>query len=108
MIGKLYSNDIVPANLKNIFTENKYSYNLRNSSINTFSIPNIGVLNNFGEKTFHYFFNIFINKFCKNNLANDFLIPFNLFKTRTINNVNLNHNLFISTFYNFNLIYVLC
>ena len=105
---KLFSSEFVPLNLKNLFVENTYfPYNLRNCIANTFIVPVKGILNNYGDKTFHYFFSIFINTFCKNNQFNDFLIPFKLFKTRTINNVNLHYSLFVSTFNNFNIKYTI-
>ena len=104
---KLFTNEFVPANLKNIFVENNFPYNLRNSYVNTYVVPNKGNLNNYGEKTFHYFFSKFINTFCKNNLKNDFLIPFEFFKIRTINNVNLNFKSFICNFKNFDIKYIL-
>ena len=63
---KLFSSEFVPLNLKNLFVENDFPYNLRNCISNTFTIPDKGILNNYGERTFHYLFSIFINTFCKN------------------------------------------
>ena len=59
--------------------------------VKNIAILDIGVLNDYGKKTFNYFFGNFINHFC----INDFSLSFEFFKNRTINNVNLFFNSFM-------------
>ena len=102
--NKIYTGEFVPVNLWNklILKSNNQTYSLRSNDKLELVIPKISFFNDYGERTFEYFFSNFINKFC----MNDFLIPFKLFKLRTINNVNIYYNLFKDTFKNFDLNYI--
>jgi hypothetical protein len=101
---KIYTGEFVPVNLRNKLTikSTNQSYSLRSNDKMELAIPIISYLNNYGERTFEFFFSNFINKFCLNDLS----IPFKLFKLRTINNVNIYYNLFKDTFKNFDLNYI--
>lgn len=104
---KLFNNNYAPVNLVNLYMENNNPHSLRSNSANTFFIPKTGILNKYGERTFHFFFSRFINLFCKNSLFNDLAMPFKLFKNRTFNNVNIHFEIFIKNFSNFDIKYVL-
>ena len=75
------------------------NYLLRNETL--LALPMLSYLNNYGERTFEYFFSIFINELCTNNL----FLPFNLFKNSTFNNINIYFEKFIILFPKFDLNY---
>ena len=76
-------------------------YFLRNDFL--IASANISSSNNYGERTFEYFFPIFINNLCIFNLS----LPFNTFKLSYFNNINLYFNKFITLFPKFDTKYVL-
>ena len=91
---KLFNSEFAPQSLKNCLQmkSNIASISTRSSMVKSIAIYDIGVFNDYGKKTFNYFFGNFINVFC----INDFVLSFKFFKTRTINNVNLFFKSFIS------------
>jgi len=102
---KLFNSEFAPLNLKNALQikPSLASINTRSTVVKSIAIYDIGVLNDYGKKTFNYFFGNFINVFC----LSDFSLSFKLFKTRTINNVNLYFNSFICNCSSFNIKYML-
>jgi len=102
---KLFTNEFAPLNLKSSLQlkQSSASISTRSTMIKNIAINDIGVLNDYGKKTFNYFFGNFINAFC----INDFSLTFKFFKTRTINNVNLFFNSFICNFSCFDIKYML-
>jgi hypothetical protein len=74
-------------------------YNLRN--INNLCQPQLAGSNSFDEDTIEYFFYLFINTCC----LNDLHLNLSMFKIRTKNNINILFNKFIKTFPKFDLIY---
>jgi len=91
-----------PINLKNSL-EKKSSlnrtYSLRND--NEFIPPRISDKNNYGERTFAYFFTKLINNIC----IKDINLDLNFFKIIVNNNINIYFNDFVFLFEKFDLNY---
>ena len=74
-------------------------YSLRN--MNNLCQPQLAGSNSFDEDTIEYFFYLFINTCC----LNDLHLELSMFKMRTKNNINILFNKFIKIFPKFDLIY---
>ena len=91
-----------PIRLKSILVRNcskNLIYNLRNS--NQYIVPSKGKYNEYREKTFDYFYSIFINNFLISNLQFDY----NSFNRWIDNNINLIFVKFCKIFINFDIFY---
>ena len=99
-IYKIFHNNDSPHNLLNSFVFNRElnkKYNLRNLS--DLHIPSKSIFNDFGERSFSYFFSKFINELCRNDIE----IDYSFYKIRIKNNINLLFLKFVEVFVKFDL-----